>query len=192
MNYPVNKKEYLKFCNFVTAERQAGGPSANIRVVTELNRAWDLQGMDSVWFACCYNAVYNAPAAAALYLRLKPSFLDSDLEEQCITLWPTLPIHSNRRRTVGSARRLAVILDSFARWIDQTNWGRLQTLSYDDLWTELTSVDLVGRYFGVKLAGTLHRFGRFLRAQEAHACEPRQEGRPRARGGDAASPLPLD
>jgi len=60
------------------------------------------------------------------------------------------------------------------------------------LWTELTSLYLVGRYFGVKLAGTLHRFG--LVTAEQYDIRPAgaKNGRRTLARIFPASPLPLD
>lgn len=157
----VERDYWAGFSDFVLGETWAGGPSPNLKLVGALADELEPPTREHrTWLACCYAAIYNTSGTAALYRHWPdPSDVIADpdpagwIEENR----PGMPVHSNRRRTHGSPRKMAEGLESLARFsmCDYFEPGD----DYDMLWDNVHEVSHVGRYFGIKLAGTLRELG---------------------------------
>lgn len=163
------------FTDFVAMEGLAGGPSPNVKLIGRMARVGRVEKRELWWRACCYAAVYNTAASAAVWTHwpfprmIKPGSTEK-LEAWLMKNWAGVPIHSNRMRTNGSPKRLAASLASLAGWVAR---GELETDDdFDALWQQVTGVRSVGRYFGIKLAGTLAE----LRLTKARQYDVRARG----------------
>lgn len=149
------------FADFVAFEAAAGGPSPNLALIESTANALELtERKDRIWLACCYAAIYNTPVSHTVANVWTPesAIHHNDLLERWLTDHKDgLPVHSNRRRTHGSRRKLAESLSAYAQFAIDDNFERGD--DYDLLWKQVHELPFIGRYFGIKLAGTLHRLG---------------------------------
>ena len=157
-----NRDYWAGFSDFVACEVLAAGPSPNLKMIGAQADALGLHGrVDRAWLACCYAAIYNTSGASALFHHWSAhSVLHAGIFE--VTTWlsrnsPGLPVHSNRLRTHGSPRKMAEGLLGLAEFSLTDDFERGD--DYDRLWKEVRGIAHVGRYFGIKLAGTLHELG---------------------------------
>lgn len=164
----MGRKEHLQdaFADFVAFEGAAGGPSPNLKLI---KAAADAGGAstpaDRAWLAGCYAAVYNTPSSVQLWSdwplgRLLKSAADHGPHELVAYLrsnWDGIVIHSNRRRTHANIEKLASGMLGLAAFAVEEGWEKGD--DYDRLWADVTAVPAIGRYFGIKLAGTLHALG---------------------------------
>lgn len=151
------------FADFVWMEKLAGGPSANIVVMAKVAELLDLDALDLSWLCACYCAIYNAPAATAMYHAFKLDYVLEARHTQLVAdlkyYEKGLPVHSNRLRTFGGAERMAKGMKELAKWVAFNDDQHEDYPDYDTLWDELTAIPGVGRYFAIKLAGIMHRVG---------------------------------
>lgn len=148
------------FLDFVAFESAAAGPSPNLRLIEVAARELPADRGARGWFAACYAAIYNTPGALLLYHEVGPGDAQhfvGDVQEWLEENKPGVPVHSNRLRTHGSMKKLAEGLASLADFITDDEYERGD--DYDRLWAQVNEVDAVGRYFGIKFAGALHRLG---------------------------------
>jgi len=146
--------------DFVALETASAGPSPNLKLVQEASRGLPAERASRAWFAALYAAIYNTPGALVLYHYWsdpEAALAHSDLEQWLIENKPGLPVHSNRLRTHGSMVKLAEGMRALAEFVVDDDFERGD--DYDRLWTDVGNVLNVGRYFSIKLAGTLHRLG---------------------------------
>lgn len=155
------------FADFVAFEGAAGGPSPNLNLISAVGeQAKGRNRVELAWLACCYAAIYNTPGSALLWSDWPIRDMRGENLEERVTVWieenkDGIPVHSNRRRTHGGAARLArgmVALSEFAHYVAESpDFERGD--DYERLWSQVNSIHAVGRYFGIKLAGTLERLG---------------------------------
>ena len=159
MPMAVKLDHWKGFEDFVWMEMLAGGPSANIVVMAEVANLLKLSKAELRWLCACYCAIYNAPAATAMfYCYPRNVVLRSSSVELIDALdknKPGLPVHSNRLRTNGSTKRMAASMKALAKWARVYE----PVKTYDELWSQLNAISSVGRYFAIKLAGIMHRVG---------------------------------
>lgn len=160
--YITDDARLKAFTDFVAMERLAGGPSPNVKLVKSAATADGVNREELAWRACCYASIYNTPSAAALWTAwpLRRIRRLKGIDE--LIHWLTehkagLPVHSNRIRTTGSPKRLA---ECMLATLELVSSNELEIGDdFDRLWSQVTNVKKVGRYFGIKFAGTLHRLG---------------------------------
>lgn len=158
----IDHDHWAGFADFVAFEAAAGGPSPNLALIesTAEQLGWEDRS-ELTWLACCYAAIYNTPVSAvvAQVWPYRSVWSDSaDLLERWLEDHKDgLPVHSNRRRTHGSRRKLTQSLSAYARFAELAVFETGD--DYDRLWAQVHELPAVGRYFGIKLAGTLHRLG---------------------------------
>lgn len=157
----MNAAEHREgFLDFVALETAAAGPSPNLKLIQGAARSLPATRGDRAWFAACYAAIYNTPGALVLYHNVSPdeAWADPVSVEQWLTEHKEgLPVHSNRLRTHGSMKKMALGLRSLAEFVTTDDFERGD--DFDRLWEQVNEVQAVGRYFGIKFAGTLHRLG---------------------------------
>ena len=137
------------FQDFVWMEKLAGGPSANIVVMAKSAELMKLSRLELSWLCACYAAIYNAPAAVAMYSQFKLDYVlgarPNQLTADLVHLKPGLPVHSNRLRTNGSMKRMALSMKALAKWVKFNEDPHEDYADYDALWSELNSIPSVGR-----------------------------------------------
>jgi hypothetical protein len=148
------------FVDFVALETASAGPSPNLKLIEQAAGGLPTDRLSRAWFAACYAAIYNTPGALTLFHNVSP---DAAYEApEAVHTWLVehkegLPVHSNRLRTHGSMEKMALGLAALADFVlaDDFEHGD----DYNRLWAQVTDVRAVGRYFGIKFAGALHRLG---------------------------------
>lgn len=167
------------FADFVAGETWAGGPSPNLKMVGALSRAVPHRTrVHETWLACCYAAIYNTSGASALYHCWpdpESAAAADDLEGWIAENRPGMPVHSNRRRTHGSPRKMAEGLRSLAEFAVAQKFETYG--DYERLWAQVHEIDNVGRYFGIKLCGTLRELGLTRAAQPDIRARGAKNGR---------------
>lgn len=171
------------FVDFCVLDKRTGGPDSHMKTVAEQCRADHASGRRiGPWYAGLYVAVYNVPQAEALHTAFptpgsvagKPERLERWLADH----WPTVQLRRERRRPVGSPRKLAACIESYARWIMEHGGTLHRYESYEDAWNAADAIQFVGRYSKMKLLEVLRQMGMFdhilpdLRAQDGWS--PRQ------------------
>lgn len=156
-----DRDHWSAFADFVAFEGAAGGPSPNLNLISGASDTLALESREEkIWLAACYAAVYNTPGSVLLHQQFKPQDLQTGqslVEEWLVRHKPGVPIHSNRRRTHGSLTKLTAGLKSLSDFTLRDDFERGD--DYDRLWAQVHEVNAVGRYFGIKFAGTLERLG---------------------------------
>lgn len=158
----IDHDHWAGFADFVAFETAAGGPSPNLALIESTAEQLELTDRSELtWLACCYAAIYNTPVSGVVAQVWPHRNVWSDssplLERWLEDHKDGLPVHSNRRRTHGSRRKLAQSLSAYARFAELADFEAGD--DYDRLWAQVHELPAIGRYFGIKLAGTLHRLG---------------------------------
>jgi hypothetical protein len=157
----VNAGEHRQgFIDFVALETASAGPSPNLHLIAKAAEELPNTRTDRAWFAACYAAIYNTPGALLLFDRFGVGDCEhfpADVEAWLEANKAGIPVHSNRLRTHGSMRKLSEGLAALADFVVADEFERGD--DYDRLWAQVHEVKAVGRYFGIKFAGALHRLG---------------------------------
>jgi len=143
------------FADFCRLDRLAGGPDSHMATIVHL--AKDLPPEERAWWGCVYVAVYNVPQALAILKEFPTRDALHGLPEWVAEHWPHIVLRRERRRPVGSPKKLTACLQSAAAWIDVERMAA--THSYDETWAHSDKIKYFGRYAKIKVNEVHRRLG---------------------------------
>ncbi len=148
---------WASFAEFARFDRLAGGPDSHMATWVEMTA--DLPAEHRAWAAGLYASVYNVPMAELLLREFPTPIATAEQALQWLDAnWKGVILRRERRRPVGSPKKLAACLAGYAAWA-HTTLPRFSAMSYDQLWESLSAVPYIGRYSGMKLLECLRKMG---------------------------------
>lgn len=155
-------QHFTEFCEY---ELATGGPDPHARYIGML--AFPHSWKEIVWRGGVYAAVYNAPAAEAIYRAWPYERMATEprlLSEWIIQHWAGIPLR-RERRAVRTPEKLTRCLNSYAAWMDYQLRPFLENLhpdpyvAYDQMWKAADrALYGFGRYALTKLLDYYERY----------------------------------
>jgi hypothetical protein len=138
------------FTDFVKAEKAAGGPDAQLKLMCELTRMHNCDVCETVWMIGCYGAVHCVPTAFATWQEFRPQEIVQDnkrLHAWLIEHWAELPVRVEMRSARMPEKRLICLTD-FANYA----LNYIQGMAYEQRWAHSQqNVKYYGRYMAIKV-----------------------------------------